>query len=108
MGHVFSDMEIWDAQLLHCLRCCVSIGPRLFRHGNIAAIEDPTERFQKFQLGHVFSDMEIDPFLQQVNDSGVVFQLGHVFSDMEISFLTSYLRQPTVRFNWATSFQTWK
>jgi len=36
-----------------------------------------------FQLGHVFSDMEIN-FRKNQGGINNAFQLGHVFSDMEI------------------------
>jgi len=87
LGHVFSDMEI--PSLLEQERCTettgvsigprlfrhgnaqnlcpflsmgvgVSIGPRLFRHGNLIAGWLATQAVKYgFQLGHVFSDMEI-------------------------------------------------
>jgi len=85
----------------------VSIGPRLFRHGN--GISNHIKgSIKKFQLGHVFSDMEIqNVFCRSIRRepvsigprlfrhgnisrcSGIsplsmMFQLGHVFSDMEI------------------------
>jgi len=60
----------------------VSIGPRLFRHGNSYWLLNSIME-GGFQLGHVFSDMEIDqgsPFRRSASG----FQLGHVFSDMEM------------------------
>ena len=36
------------------------------------------------QLGHVFSDMEMEPPEIGVYEIDDVLQLGHVFSDMEI------------------------
>jgi len=86
----------------------------------------------KFQLGHVFSDMEMEVEFPDADDTNILFQLGHVFSDMEIwpgsgrenrSFWVSIGprlfrhgnsrgrdRRSVVKccFNWATSFQTWK
>ncbi len=38
----------------------------------------------EFQLGHVFSDMEIGVRVSHVVAALLAFQLGHVFSDMEI------------------------
>jgi len=62
----------------------VSIGPRLFRHGNNIG-DIPRDMFLVgFQLGHVFSDMEIKIRKTVVASEHQVFQLGHVFSDMEI------------------------
>jgi len=43
-----------------------------------------TDTMTEFQLGHVFSDMEIQAYLQENEDFNDGFQLGHVFSDMEI------------------------
>ena len=40
---------------------------------------------KEFQLGHVFSDMEMNTDII-VHMGYIVFQLGHVFSDMEIAF----------------------
>jgi len=63
LGHVFSDMEITGiSKALKTSTYQVSIGPRLFRHGN----KRPNNSKQgwvllQFQLGHVFSDMEIPP-----------------------------------------------
>jgi len=61
----------------------VSIGPRPFRHGNAKDLLTIHKLVEMFQLGHVLSDMEID------KDDSV--------KEKKIS-----------RFNWATSFQTWK
>jgi len=36
LGHVFSDMEIATYVCRDGSRCGVSIGPRLFRHGNFS------------------------------------------------------------------------
>jgi hypothetical protein len=67
LGHVFSDMEIGISSQawLQC-DCGVSIGPRLFRHGNEGLSDEAwiecvrnIQRAIWFQLGHVFSDMEI-------------------------------------------------
>ena len=35
------------------------------------------------------------------------FQLGHVFSDMDWTMSLKSKDPPTISFNWATSFQTW-
>jgi len=37
----------------------VSIGPRPFRHGNVLCNRGSVTREMVFQLGHIFSDMEI-------------------------------------------------
>ena len=66
-------------------------------------------REMRFQLGHVFSDMEIGWTRRSFYDRYLEFQLGHVFSDMEIITLMGLLISfANWRFNWATSFQTWK
>jgi hypothetical protein len=39
---------------------------------------------ERFQLGHVFSDMEIGASDLDFALSSGLFQLGHVFSDMEM------------------------
>jgi len=36
-----------------------------------------------FQLGHVFSDMEMEKQIAE-DQTKLAFQLGHVFSDMEM------------------------
>ena len=62
LGHVFSDMEIMkpDSNKNQKLIKQVSIGPRLFRHGNTRMGADNGRVYAlEFQLGHVFSDMEI-------------------------------------------------
>ena len=111
----------------------VSIGPRLFRHGNPSSYNDIPAFIMMFQLGHVFSDMEIGNRRQDEQGLDRGFQLGHVFSDMEMQqnqpdervatqvsigprlfrhgnliscILWGY--QSLRSFNWATSFQTWK
>ena len=108
LGHVFSDMEIlFSGNCGPCQEIHVSIGPRLFRHGNenklrykapLGAGFNWATSFQTwkylfngtvfangplFQLGHVFSDMEIN-FRKNQGGINNAFQLGHVFSDMEI------------------------
>ena len=41
-----------------------------------------------FQLGHVFSDMDILKMARKEETlESLVFQLGHVFSDMEINMV---------------------
>jgi len=114
LGHVFSDMEITKPngikyKIMWCfnwatsfqtwkfagqdgnsdgVKQLVSIGPRLFRHGNIEILGWWVAGIgtYMFQLGHVFSDMEI---LLNIVGIGLIegteFQLGHVFSDMEIA-----------------------
>jgi len=66
----------------------VSIGPRLFRHGNPKSLKSITCNKQAgvFQLGHVFSDMEMWRIgsSRMSRNQPFGFQLGHVFSDMEI------------------------
>ncbi len=37
----------------------------------------------KFQLGHVFSDMDCVSLSLLIEKREVAFQLGHVFSDMD-------------------------
>jgi len=62
LGHVFSDMEMrWGLSRFVLNRePVVSIGPRLFRHGNDKNFMDKGRwNVTMFQLGHVFSDMEI-------------------------------------------------
>ena len=60
LGHVFSDMEIVKDENDWSASSTVSIGPRLFRHGNALIIVIAHDRpVHGFQLGHVFSDMEI-------------------------------------------------
>ena len=46
----------------------------------------------RFQLGHVFSDMEIKGDNKSITFAKTRFQLGHVFSDMEIAAYFSRLR----------------
>jgi len=89
LGHVFSDMEMYSYtptiisgkinvsigprlfrhgnmfdEKGHCVGCGVSIGPRLFRHGNNSGEPHDAWLNTLFQLGHVFSDMEIREVLQ--------------------------------------------
>ena len=61
----------------------ISMGPRLFRHGN-GVSKQAINNAIKLQWGHVFSDMEI--FLRVSPGKGITchLQWGHVFSDMEI------------------------
>jgi len=110
LGHVFSDMEMKIKNQLWAITSNqVSIGPSLFRHGNLAAVGlfrmlatkgfnwatsfqtwkcvwagGKLPRGTSFQLGHVFSDMEMLSSGPNPGDHPNEFQLGHVFSDMEI------------------------
>ena len=59
LGHVFSDMEIQPTHTASPSFIEVSIGPRLFRHGNLEGGAIRYFTGSEFQLGHVFSDMEM-------------------------------------------------
>ena len=83
-GHVFSDMEIAHrARRRRAKHSLASMGPRLFRHGNLTL-----------------------PF--GLLDQCLPLQWGHVFSDMEMKSVAEESLLPRTRFNGATSFQTWK
>ncbi len=85
----------------------VSIGPRLFSHGNYRGSGRPEAERPSFQLGHDFSAMEI--WIQGGQSyKGVTFQLGHDFSAMEILLRMGFLTPICCSFNWATTFQPWK
>ena len=134
LGHVFSDMEIWRVRVIRRLTiissfnwatsfqtwkwrsssailaaCCfVSIGPRLFRHGNGKRDGARSARFNGFQLGHVFSDMEIENRRNYNLSISVGVSIGprlfrHGNGAEEVSPDEGH-----GGFNWATSFQTWK
>ena len=62
--------------------------------------------YTKFQLGHVFSDMDSAETKREWITLGM-FQLGHVFSDMDSYKTTEKGLKLLESFNWATSFQTW-
>ena len=86
----------------------VSIGPRLFRHGNKPVEPELIWVYNEFQLGHVFSDMEMqqnqpdERVATQVSIGPRLFRHGNLIS----CILWGY--QSLRSFNWATSFQTWK
>ena len=130
-GHVFSDVEI--VRLAQALQysAVASMGPRLFRRGNIEAQRAAGEA-RMLQWGHVFSDVEMPGILgnpypnpSRFNEATsfqtwksdlldmkclemLRLQWGHVFSDVEIGSASACLRPDRSRFNGATSFQTWK
>ena len=81
-GHVFSDVEIPE------------------RHAPV--ISAPT-----LQWGHVFSDVEMTDS-RFIWHPATTLQWGHVFSDVEIAIVLNMPSRPTISFNGATSFQTWK
>ena len=56
---LFRHGNIWISRSTIMQAVGVSIGPRLFRHGNIKGLEIIQPVIMVFQLGHVFSDMEI-------------------------------------------------
>ncbi len=84
LGHDFSAMEISGEMMRASMDLTrVSIGPRLFSHGNWDLVSTHPEIGDLFQLGHDFSAMEMMPLLGLIEKS-----------------LSS--------FNWATTFQPWK
>ena len=109
-----------------------SMGPRLFRRGNIDLRPLLEADKPELQWGHVFSDVEIEPCSSCTRTrpcfngatsfqtwksvgGGVSFtrskwklQWGHVFSDVEMIQRSRQRRRQNQGFNGATSFQTWK
>ena len=134
LGHVFSDMEICVYLVsVQGMGGTVSIGPRLFRHGNFNhGFQYETVKmgfnwatsFQTWKYYHQINSacqragVSIGPRLFRHGNPALMygimcrivwrFQLGHVFSDMEILTLDGNSSYQYAGFNWATSFQTWK
>ena len=81
-GHVFSDVEIASRMMGCRRRCMASMGPRLFRRGNVFSAFGPV----------IASPASMGPRL---------FRRGN-------GRLRLYQRPRARRFNGATSFQTWK
>ena len=106
-GHVFSDVEIAMRTSVNNGAGGASMGPRLFRRGNVPARDSALPRavcfngatsFQTWkypaqvfperippmlQWGHVFSDVEMGPCRER-RAPDEPLQWGHVFSDVEI------------------------
>jgi len=57
-GHVFSDVETNNTAELSDRVCGASMGPRLFRRGNLVALLSWARSLWLLQWGHVFSDVE--------------------------------------------------
>ena len=84
LGHVFSDMEISEFKVTVPYRNCgVSIGPRLFRHGNRIRRTRKRERLPGFNWATSFQTWKYERKIL-IRSIVSAFQLGHVFSDMEI------------------------
>ena len=111
LGHVFSDMEMRRLGVTHLKNNAdVSIGPRLFRHGNAT---DST-----YGNGSEITGVSIGPRLfRHGNRSGALIQGKQEYESF--NWATSFqtwkwisCNNPNKRyikgFNWATSFQTWK
>ena len=109
LSHVLSDMEMLGSiRWFENTAVYVSIGPRPSRHGNLS-IKDI--RFYAINLSFnwatSFQTWKCEPTGTRYRAIYDWFQLGHVFSDMEIMKL-HYTGKDLPGFNWATSFQTWK
>jgi len=84
----------------------VSIGPRLFRHGNPPEVHGPGPIWHRFNWATSFQTWKSGG-RKGIQYNKARFQLGHVLSDMEIPVLDA-VPVDLSGFNWATSFQTWK
>ena len=89
-----------------------SIGPRLFRHGNVRDVYgiEINRWILELQLGHVFSDMEIGKQPRpSKRTEPKCFNWATSFQTWKLSEISG-LHPKTINsgFNWATSFQTWK
>jgi len=54
LGHVFSDMEILNPWISPARHILVSIGPRLFRHGNSQSLDQSGAAYSCFNWATSF------------------------------------------------------
>jgi len=89
LGHIFSDVEMtkglcWSGPIPQwCFNWATSF--QTWKSNESENLTVALFAVDVFQLGHVFSDMEIwkqDESIDPTREN--MFQLGHVFSDMEI------------------------